>query len=80
MIVLKRALVSLFVMIVTFIGVFLAIFVLFVLYDLRSGPHDAQGGLAGVIFGPPVAFVAALIMGPLSFAWITKRRWFEELI
>ncbi len=73
-----RILFALCMMLVTFIFIFLAIFVPLLLYDMHIAPHDGQGGMGGAFLGLPIAAISALVMGPFSYVQASKRRWFER--
>jgi hypothetical protein len=60
-------------MLITFPVVFLAIFVPMLMHDMHVAPHDGQGGMSGAFLGLPVALIAAIAMGPISYVWLTKR-------
>jgi hypothetical protein len=78
MVAFKRTLVAACAMFITFIGVFLAIFVPLLLRDMHYAPHDGQDGMGGFFLGLPVALIAALVIGATSYMWMAKRRWFER--
>jgi hypothetical protein len=60
-------------MLITFPVVFLAIFVPMLMYDMHLAPHDGQGGMGGAFLGLPIALIAAIAVGPISYVWMTKR-------
>ena len=72
-----RVLFALTMMCVTFILVFLLIFVPLLLRDMHYAPYDGQGGMGGALLGIPIAGIAALVSAPLSYSWAVKRSWFE---
>ncbi len=73
-----RGIMAIIVMVITFVAVFLVIFVPLLLYDMHTAPHDGQGGMGGFFLGLPVASIVALISGPCSFVWMSKRKWLER--
>ena len=77
MLIAKRAFVAVCFGFVTFVVVFLAVFVPLLVRDIHYAPHDGQGGLGGFVLGIPVAAIAALISIPAGYGWIVNRRWFD---
>jgi hypothetical protein len=65
--------ISICMMLITFVVIFLAIFVPMLMYDMHVAPHDGQGGMSGAFLGLPVALIAAVAAGPASYVWMTKR-------
>jgi hypothetical protein len=74
----KRAFVAFCCAFVTFVVVFLAIFVPLLIRDIHYAPHDGQGGMGGFFLGLPIAALAALISIFVSYGWMVRHRRFED--